>query len=406
MQVIVDRMPGPPVEAQPVEVVERKGLGHPDTICDTLAEEFSLALSRFYRERFGAILHHNVDKALLFGGRSEPAFGGGRVHEPIEIFLAGRAVVEVRGVRVPFEELAVEGSRRWLAAHLHALDAGPNVRIHPLVRPSSVDLLELAERARSSGMPLANDTSCGVGYAPLSPLERAVLDVERELNAPSRKLQHPELGEDVKVMGVRRGAEIELTVACAFVDRFLRDASDYLAARERARLVAAETARAVVGHELRVIVNAADDPARGSLYLTVTGTSAEAGDDGEAGRGNRANGLVAPYRPTTLESTSGKNPVTHVGKLYNLAAGLISQDLVDAMPEVCEAQCVLVSRIGDPVSEPQIVEIRLRRGDAGPVAELATRAREIARDQLERLPALAEELLEGRLAIGTWPLRI
>jgi S-adenosylmethionine synthetase len=28
------------------EAVERKGLGHPDTICDALAESFSRALSR------------------------------------------------------------------------------------------------------------------------------------------------------------------------------------------------------------------------------------------------------------------------------------------------------------------------------------------------------------------------
>ena len=64
-----------------VKVVERKGIG-PDTICDALAETLSRNLCREYRRCFGAILHHNVDKALLCGGRSTPAFGGGSVLAP------------------------------------------------------------------------------------------------------------------------------------------------------------------------------------------------------------------------------------------------------------------------------------------------------------------------------------
>ena len=73
-----------------VEIVERKGLGHPDSICDALAETFSRNLCREYRRRFGEVLHHNVDKALLCGGSAAPAFGGGTVLSPINIYLAGR----------------------------------------------------------------------------------------------------------------------------------------------------------------------------------------------------------------------------------------------------------------------------------------------------------------------------
>jgi S-adenosylmethionine synthetase len=78
-----------------VEVVERKGLGHPDTICDALAEALSLSLCREYQQRFGAILHHNVDKALLCGGSAVPSFGGGTVTRPIDIYLAGRASAQL-----------------------------------------------------------------------------------------------------------------------------------------------------------------------------------------------------------------------------------------------------------------------------------------------------------------------
>ena len=37
------------------EIVECKGLGHPDTICDGIAEELSLTLSRHYLAEYGKI---------------------------------------------------------------------------------------------------------------------------------------------------------------------------------------------------------------------------------------------------------------------------------------------------------------------------------------------------------------
>jgi S-adenosylmethionine synthetase len=109
MELHVGRLPAPAGEALEVEIVERKGRGHPDTICDALTEELSRALCRAYTERFGTILHYNVDKALLWGGAARPAFGGGEVIAPIELYLAGRATAEFRGVEVPVTQLAVEG---------------------------------------------------------------------------------------------------------------------------------------------------------------------------------------------------------------------------------------------------------------------------------------------------------
>jgi S-adenosylmethionine synthetase len=386
-----------------VEIVERKGRGHPDTICDALAEELSLALSRFYVAQSGGILHHNVDKVLLFGGASEARFGGGRVRQPIGIYLCGRAMAECAGAPVPIEELAVDGSRRWLRENLHALDPDAHVRIHPLVRPGSPDLVDLYRRQQREARWLANDTSCGAGYAPLSELETAVLRVEQALTERAATRAHPEVGEDVKVMGVRRGDAIELTVACAFVGRHVRDLADYRTRKGALAERAAEVARAHTRRPVRVAVNTADDPAGGSVYLTVTGTSAEGGDDGEAGRGNRANGLISPYRPMTMESVAGKNPVTHVGKLYNLIAGLLAEELVAAIPGAREASCHLVSQIGRPVDDPQLVDVRLRPAD--PDVLDAARIEPIVRAWLGRAGGLWRELVEGVIALDRWPLR-
>jgi S-adenosylmethionine synthetase len=158
-----------------------------------------------------------------------------------------------------------------------------------------------------------------------------------------------------------------------------------------------------LGTSADVEINTADRPPD-SLYLTVTGTSAEAGNDGEAGRGNRANGLITPYRPMTMESLAGKNPVSHVGKLYNIAAGLIAQQLAEGIDGVLAANCVLVSRIGEPISSPQIVDVRLLPREGMPVEALASHAEEIVRARLDRLGDLSRDLIDGRVTFDTWPL--
>ncbi|WP_018936280.1 methionine adenosyltransferase [Thioalkalivibrio sp. ALJ24] len=398
MKIMVGELEGRPVGLQPVEVVERKGLGHPDTLCDALAEEVSLALSREYRERFGFVLHHNVDKVLLRGGAARPAFGGGEVDEPIELYIAGRATREYRGVTVAVDELAVEACRAWLAAHMPVLDVERHVRVHSLIRPGSQDLVELFERQRREGVPqLANDTSLGVGYAPLSPLERAVFAADMSLWSETP----PARGQDVKVMGVRSGEDVSLTVACAFIGVPLADADAYLAARSDATRQVRREATEALGREPDVAVNTADDPDADSLYLTVTGTSAEAGDDGQTGRGNRANGLITPSRPMTIESFAGKNPITHVGKLYNVTATHIAEAIVAEIDAVSDAQVVLVSQIGMPVEQPQIVDVRLRAESAEQAAALAPRAEAIARHHLAQAGSLWERLISQNLATRT-----
>jgi S-adenosylmethionine synthetase len=285
--------------SEPVEVVERKGLGHPDSICDGIAEHVCVRLCRYYLDRFGVILHHNVDKILLCGGAARPAFGGGDVLEPIEIYLAGRATAEHDGTNIPVHEIAIEACREWLGTHMRGIDLHRDVRIVSRLRHGSTDLVRLF--ARGTGRPLANDTSCGAGFAPLTDLERAVLAVERALNSRETKRTHPEIGEDIKVMGIRRDGRIELTISCAFVGRFVSNLDDYIAKRAATGALVIEAARSTTSLPVEASVNVADDLARGEVFLTVTGTSAEAGDDGEVGRGNRASGLITPRGPRGKE---------------------------------------------------------------------------------------------------------
>lgn len=383
MELIIDELPE---RQRRIEVVERKGIGHPDTICDAVADGFERALARYYRDRFGQLLHHNVDKALLIAGSARPAFGGGTIVAPIEIVLGGRATSELEGQAVPIEDIAEASVRDWLRRNLHALDAERHVRVRCATRGGSSELTGLFDRG---ARPLANDTSVGVGFWPRTRLEDQVLAIEADINDPSTKARHPELGEDVKIMGVRVGDATSFTVGCAFVDRHLPDIGTYVDAK-------AQLARRIedrVG-PAELVVNAADDLERGEIFLTVTGTSAESGDDGQVGRGNRGNGLITPFRPMTLEAIAGKNPINHVGKLYNVAATRMARALVENVDHVQRAEVCLVSRIGAPIDEPSLVGLGIDAG-GGPVGPLRAPLEAVTRASLAGLTGIWEELIDG-----------
>jgi protein-L-isoaspartate(D-aspartate) O-methyltransferase len=212
------------------------------------------------------------------------------------------------------------------------------------------------------------------------------------------------LGRDIKILGARHGQRIKLTVAAAFIGRHLPGLGAYMAAKAALAEHVAAIASDLAAMPVEVEVNVADDIAAGSVYITVSGTSAEAGDDGQAGRGNRVNGLITPHRPMTMESVAGKNPVTHVGKTYNIAAGLIADALAQELPEVLEAQCWLMSRIGHPVNDPALADLKLRLNEGVPLAKVKPAARAIVEGQMARLSEISGALVTAEIAPNRWPL--
>jgi S-adenosylmethionine synthetase len=369
-----------------LEVVERKGVGHPDTLCDAAAEAFSVGLSRHYHAQTGSVLHHNVDKALLLGGRTRVGFGGGEWLDPIVLTLAGRAATRIGEARVPLEEIALAASRQAFRAVRNLEPARVETRV--AVRPGEAELREITERGAEE--PRANDTSIGVGFAPYSPLERLALDVDARIQDRARTTPDCAFGEDVKVMAVREGEALRLTVACALLAPSLGDAAAYHRAVEELRDTALSAAREAGFSGVEVDVNAADAPS-GSYYLTLSGTSAECGDDGQVGRGNRTSGLITPMRPMTLEAYAGKNPRSHVGKLLSVAAQAVAEGLA-ALEGVRAAECVLVSQIGGRLSEPRGAGVRID-ADGISVEELRGSIERIVEAELSRVPELWREIV-------------
>lgn len=375
-----------------VEIVERKGLGHPDTICDLVAEETSIALSKFYIKEFGSIMHHNVDKMLLVGGEANPSFKGGKIVKPIEIIIAGRAVKEKKGKTLPIEEFAKEAAKKSISKNIRHLNVEDHIKIDVKIRPGSRDLIELFDRFGKGDIPLSNDTSIGTGFYPLDTLEKAVLETEKLLNNPYTKRIYPFIGEDIKVMGVRNKGKITLTIAIAIVDKHVSSLDDYLQKINEVKEFL--EGQDWFGEETELTINAADNYGKESIYLTVSGTSAEGGDDGQVGRGNRANGLITPYRPMTLEAVAGKNPVSHVGKIYNLFAIELCRLIVEG-GYADQAYCYIVSQIGKPINEPLVLDIQVGNRDFDEKA-----IREIADKMLDTMPKMWKRVVKGQYRIA------
>jgi S-adenosylmethionine synthetase len=391
----VEPVVGRAVEDQEVEIVERKGLGHPDSICDGIAEHVSQALASAYIDRVGKVLHYNTDETQLVAGTSAPAFEGGEVIEPIYLLITGRATKEYQGTRIPAETIALRAAREYFNERFPLIDFGTEVVVDVKLGEGSGDLQEVFGEDGKQ-VPMANDTSFGVGHAPLTETERIVLEAERQLNG-QYSVDNPAVGTDIKVMGKREGDEIDVTVAAAMVDRYIDGLEDYDDAVGGVREFVTELAEEYTDREVNVHVNTADDYEEGSIYLTTTGTSAEQGDDGSVGRGNRANGLITPNRSMSMEATSGKNPVNHIGKIYNLLSTDIAETVVEEVGGIREIRIRLLSQIGQPIDNPHVADASLVTADGVAVGDIEDEVAEIIDRELANVTSITKRVIDGEL---------
>jgi S-adenosylmethionine synthetase len=383
------------VEDQEVEIVERKGIGHPDSICDGIAESVSRALSQIYIERVGKVLHYNTDETQLVAGTAAPAFGGGEVVEPIYVLIVGRATKEYEGQKIPVDSVALEAARDYLAEHVPELEFGTDIVVEARLGEGSGDLQEVFGEDGAT-VPMANDTSFGVGHAPLTETEQIVLDAERSLNGEYAE-EHPELGPDVKIMGKREGDHIDITVAAAIVDSYVEDLDDYDDAVQSVRQHVTDLAQSYTDRTVSVEVNTADDYEDGSIYLTTTGISAEQGDDGSVGRGNRANGLITPNRSMSMEATSGKNPVNHIGKIYNLLSTDIAETVVAEVDGIRDLRVRLLSQIGRPIDQPHVADVHVVPEPGVDLADIEGQVTGIVDRELANVTDITRRAIDGEL---------
>ncbi len=389
--IIVTEASGPSVEDIPVEIVERKGIGHPDSLCDGIAERISVEYARWCQNNLGVLLHHNFDKVQLVAGEVEVGFGGGRLVKPILVQIAGRGVPSFRGQQIPLDEIAVDAARNHVRETMRHLDPDEHMEIQSYVGQGAKELQHVVD------LVTANDTSFGVSHWPRSGLEHAVYETTQYVNY--ELIDQFPIGEDVKVMGLRRNGQLVLTVALPFIAEHIDDATAYTEAVDAAEAAVHAYASQLDHRDVVVAVNTADDVQNNAVYLTLTGTSAEMGDDGAVGRGNRVNGVIAPFRSASLEAACGKNPISHVGKVYNVLALSAAQEIVERVADVDEATVYILSQIGAPLELPLVATALVRSANGTVTSRARTDVEELLDARLANVHSMRQSILDRKLSL-------
>lgn len=360
----------PHIDQTKFEVVERKGIGHPDTLCDTIAEKISRRYSTYCLQEYGVILRHMLDKIALSGGSSKVQFGSGDMINPIRLYLNCRFTRSWNGKKIPYLDIVNEvvaehfsevlpllnqGSFLQIVDNTH-FSPGPGVVYEPdgSTQNERQYFFEIPSKEYAShhdNSLRSNDTSTAVAYAPLSQTEQIVILVETTLNSSDFKKKHPYVGTDIKVMARRIDQRIDLTVCIPFIAQHTPCKQFYFdKLNDLKSLIEELIARIYDQFDIRVMLNTRDKPDKSDYYLTVTGSAIESGDEGVVGRGNRYNGVIPFTRRMSMEACCGKNPVYHVGKIYTAIASQISEEIYQAL--AIETYVYLTSQMGRDLSDP------------------------------------------------------
>lgn len=382
-------------KASKFEAVERKGIGHPDTLCDAIAELASRRYSEAVYKKIGRLPHHYFDKVMLMGGAVDMGLGHGELIQPYRVIFAGKVTRKIGDLELPVTEIITKAAREVLSStlinfdpdrHLIVMDElrdyqGPCKR-RPRYQPEKIeDLPEMNKNGRVS-----NDVNICTGFCPLTSCERVVLATEHHLNSKEYKTVHPYTGMDIKVAGVRIDSDIEVTVNMPLISNLVPSMDEYW---KLTKILEVELLDFYKKNDFSDIkLNFNPQNVSGIPYLSVTGSVADTGDVGVVGRGNRPNGLITPMRPMSIEAVCGKSPIDSTGKLYGIAATRIAEAVHKATD--CCVNVTIVTFRDRPLEDPAYVLIS---ADATDSNNFESKIKPIVEQQLAKVPELTKELI-------------
>lgn len=391
----ISRAPFPRAADLDFEVVERKGIGHPDTLCDAIAERASRYYSQFFMEKYNRYAHHWFDKVMLLGGQSDIAFGYGKLVHPYKVIYAGKAVDKVGTDLVPINDILYNAAADVLHETLCSFNAKDNlivdIQLSNYIGPGQKKTRYNPESASdlfdpNSSERLSNDCNVCSGFAPLSNIERMVIEIEKYLSSDKYKSPLYDTGYDIKIVGIRLEKKYSLFINIPFIANKIFSRDQYLS---RVSDLSRDVNNYVLENfGIKVNVNINPEKDSGRSYLTVTGSVADTGDVGVVGRGNRINGIITPMRPMSIEASSGKNPIDHTGKIY----GILSQRIADMIFNDfnIESQVHLITFKEYPISKPENVFI-YAHSDIDEIT--SNKIKTLIYDQLNSAESLTEEMV-------------
>lgn len=394
-------IPHRPLWDEDFETIERKGVGHPDTIADTLAAKISQAYSKYTYTKFdGVILHHQIDKLMVIGGKTEVTFGQGRFVKPIRIIAAGRATYSFKNKKIPVDSIVKTTIITYFKENFPLVPiksiiienyltnyAGPGTILQS--KGAIASMFDPKEKNHIKGYEklVANDTSYCVTYAPLSPLEASVLALEKYLNDKKTKKIYPWLGKDIKIMAVRNYKDISITICVPQIAKYVQSLNKYTENLNLiGKIIYKKFSDTLPNNKIELSINTKDDYDTMNIYLTVSGASLS-GDIGVTGRGNRTNGLITSNRPMSMEGTNGKNPKYYSGFIYANLTKRISSRVFNLLKESCVVE--IVSQNGGLLKDPwQIRIVTAANND---------KVKKIVENELNNIEKITLDFIEGNI---------
>jgi len=375
-----------------VEIVERKGIGHPDSLSDIIAEYFSNVYSRYCLDKYDVVLNHWFDKILISGGEAILKPGNSKVIKKPKVYLFGK-ITSIQNGNIPIKELftdvvfkvfnsifsltkesmpeiVIDVNSGIGAEHLpsfYKYDPQSNVHVHE-------DVLR------------SNDTVFVVGYAPYSKLESYVCELENYINSKSFKEIHPYTGYDVKVLAQRIQNNLDVTICIPFIADRINSWSLYEDSKIQILSSLYKFTETFNWKSSKINLNTKDSKEKG--FLTVYGTALDKGDFGVVGRGNRFPGFISANRGETQEAYHGKNPIIHSGKLLTVIAHRVARRIYNDTNIPTKVSICINN--GSELKKPECIYIFKDNQGQVIAAGLINR---ILQDEFDKMDILSEKII-------------
>lgn len=348
------------------EAVERKGIGHPDSLADLIAEDLSNRYSKYCLEKFGIILNHWFDKVTLSGGVSELGFGFSKQIKPVTIYLFGRVTESLGAERIPYEALFKESCE-----YVFNSVFGESFPLDQLKLVVDINTAIGADHEKSFYFPgqvaelknkdnkASNDTVITTGFAPYTTTEKLCISLENFINSPAFKKEFGFTGWDVKVLATRTEGFYRITVCIPFIAdktpsiEFYNDRKREIQRKLEEFIKNSSLLSEKEGFEIHLNTKDFGDKA----YLVPYGSALEKGDYGAVGRGNRYAGVISATRGTNVEAVPGKNPKNHSGKLFTILAHNLAWEFHRKTNLPCEI--TIVTDNGRDLADPVLVHLNV-----------------------------------------------
>lgn len=399
------------------EVVETKGKGHPDNICDTLAEKISSAYSKYCLEHYGVILRHMIDKLSILGGGSKVKFGGGEMTAPIKMLINGRFTDRFETEKIDYMSIVEKTIKDYFKELFPLLDTDKYLEIvdntHHNEGPGVVyngdnttnnerkkffEVVNKSDFSRHNNHFRCNDTSTTVSYYPMSKLEMTVLDIEMTLNSNEYKKKSPWTGNDIKVMGIRKNTNIEITACVPLISHYVDSLEDYI---NKLSLIKEDIISIAKKHfpnsPINIFLNTRDNYENNDMYMTLIGSAVESGDEGAVGRGNRSRGVIPFSRNFSMEAPCGKNPVYHTGKLFTAIGDQLSKMIYEKYNLENVVYCT--SRMGDNIDNPWNVSVELNEEIKD---EIKKEINTLVQEQIKKHYEITKKLIEQDIKVNSY----